>query len=208
MCNLKTEGGDPHADWLRSYGHNFHQNSLKSLKWHLAYLFFYKIFENPSVIQNFSKMGYQSILVWPSQIMSFTLWNFLKIYHFWPIWTIYALNESWNHFKLINGIEKRYFIENNCENCFFSRYLIWFFQERTRIKKFLSLRRNNGTILQKINHIMKKKIRSQKVIGKLHILTLDPKSSIIRNISNSKRFISSDCHRYKMSESSIIASVL
>ena len=48
------------------------------LKWHLAYLFFYKNFKNHTAIQNFFKMERQSNLTWQRKIFSFKDENFWK----------------------------------------------------------------------------------------------------------------------------------
>ena len=130
MWDLKTreEVSPPQIHWgpTATIFTQIHQRALNDI-WHiyssiktLKTILWFKIF--PTKYPNLTKPNYE-----------LPLWNLLKIYCFWQIWTIYTSNESWNHFKLINGIEKWYFIENNCKNWFFPN--IWFgFSEKKNSK--------------------------------------------------------------------------
>ena len=79
LCALKTGGGEsPYSiiEVLRpQFSPKFTNNGLK---WHLAYLSFYKNFKIHTVIKKISKTGRRSNLIWQSKIFSFQDENFWK----------------------------------------------------------------------------------------------------------------------------------
>ena len=109
---------------MRSYAHIFHQNSPKMVSndiWHLH--FSMESLKTTLWFRIFPQCGSKVTLSQGANFSAFST-QILKIYNFWPIWTIYTSNESWNYFILIFYKKKYSLIYKILWKLNFSKFLI------------------------------------------------------------------------------------